>query len=710
MAQDCVRETSRAKLTPVQLEHGEILWSSHGGVLSYNDLGVEKLEFTYDGEPLTGVVRSIFKVDTHVLYHFVDHGILHVTPNTQHLLKQADHPGTAPSTNECGGIWQTGDTVLITCQTGVSFYHLSTRTIIHHIAPATAANVPENPKKTSNLILDIHQDRLHPDVLWLSGASGLFRMKLPNYEITYIDFDLKLMSDKNLDNPGYRSMLLGEMLQIDATLYFPSWGGGIITYDTEYSTWNINKYDERIDINPMAFNVTSKLKQWNDSLILFTSLDRAPGFFNIHTKTYIDNAYTRQINLRNEPSKGIHRHGNSFYIGYRHAICRYDGNEYFPQDSIAPSIKLASMKSVDQFVTKNNGFKTTIPAPLSTFQRTIDLVINTFQTRDLKNPVLACRLQGMEDSWRTMPTSGKITYTNLKGGSYTFQARITDQNGIEIYSPKYPFFIAKYFWEKAWFYILICTAIILIGTPLIFYIRRIQRERKKVALQYQIELSDTRLTALRAQMNPHFLFNSLSAINHHIIQSDPRTASRYLTKFAHLMRRILNNSQEGFITLNNELTTLKMYVDLEDFRYDHTIQYTQDIDPTIDQDDLHVPSMLLQPYIENAIRHGIMNKNGPGHIQLSIWQGDDKDTIDIIITDDGIGRTAARALKDKKVVKNKSMGLEITKNRIQLLSDRFGLTLNVQTDDIISPAGNITGTRVHITIPFITREYVHTLA
>lgn len=694
----------------MQLEHGEILWSSHGGVLSYNDLGVEKLEFTYEGEPLTGVVRSIFKVDTHVLYHFLDHGILHVTPNTQHLLKQADHPGTAPGTNECGGIWQTGDTVLITCLTGVSFYHLPTRTIIHHIAPATVANVPENPSSTSNLILDIHQDAMDPDILWLSGASGLFKMKLPNYEVTYIDFDTNLMRDNNLENPGFPSILLREIEQVDGTLYFSTWGGGIITYTTENNKWNSYTFDERLELNPLSINITSSLKRWNDSLFLFTSLDRAPGFFHIPTKTYVDNANTSRINLRNDPSRGIHRHGNSFYIGYRNAICRYDGDGYYQEDRIPPSIKLATMKSVDQFVTKNNGFKTSIPIPLATFQRTIDIGVNTFQTQHLNNPVIECRLQGMEDSWRTMSSSGKTTYNNLQGGSYTFEARITDANGIEIYSPKYPFFIEKYFWEKRWFYALIITAIIFISAPLFFYIRRIQRERKKAALQYQMELSDTRLTALRAQMNPHFLFNSLSAINHHIIQSDPRTASRYLTKFAHLMRRILNNSQEGFISLNNELTTLKMYVDLEDFRYDHAIQYTQDIDPAIDQDDVHVPSMLLQPYIENAIRHGIMNKNGPGHIQLSIWQSDDTDAIDIIITDDGIGRTAARALKDKKVVKNKSMGLEITKNRIQLLSDRFGLTLNVQTDDVISPAGNIAGTRVHITIPFITREYVHTLA
>src|SRR6476619_5515336 len=161
------------------------------------------------------------------------------------------------------------------------------------------------------------------------------------------------------------------------------------------------------------------------------------------------------------------------------------------------------------------------------------------------------------------------------------------------------------------------------------------------------------MQALRAQMNPHFIFNSLNSINRFILQNNKAEATEYLTKFSKLIRMILNCSANATVSLAEDLEALQLYLELECLRFDNEFIYKITCDPELDTDFIRVPPMLLQPFVENAIWHGLMNKEGEGHLWININQEDS--ALICTITDDGIGRKKAAELTGKSGIKHKSM-------------------------------------------------------
>ncbi len=212
------------------------------------------------------------------------------------------------------------------------------------------------------------------------------------------------------------------------------------------------------------------------------------------------------------------------------------------------------------------------------------------------------------------------------------------------------------------------------------------------------------MAALRAQMNPHFMFNSLNAIKTYILKENPKAASEYLTKFSQLMRAVLKNSKEKLITLEEELHALKLYIELEMLRFTDDFDWDMKIDPRIKSDQVMIPPLLLQPYVENAIRHGLLPKQeGARHLNIEIRPVDDG-RIEILIIDSGIGRIAAGASKKKSDMNRKSMGMSITNDRIQLIEQTMGIKTNVDITDLYED-DVATGTKVRLTIPLILNEH-----
>jgi LytS/YehU family sensor histidine kinase len=238
------------------------------------------------------------------------------------------------------------------------------------------------------------------------------------------------------------------------------------------------------------------------------------------------------------------------------------------------------------------------------------------------------------------------------------------------------------------------TFIFLAFLGLSFNIYRINTKRKndqeKFSLQNQ--LSELKLEALRSQMNPHFIFNALNSINRYIIRSDKETASEYLVKFSKLMRLILENSKLKVISLKSELEALMLYVDMEMLRFDNKFEFNLEIEDSIEKNNINIPPLVLQPFIENAIWHGLNNKADKGIISLSI-KPKDSETLIVIIEDNGIGRKKANELKNSEMQTNKSFGMNITSERIKALNKdekRFKII------DLYDDNNNAIGTRVEI--------------
>ena len=202
------------------------------------------------------------------------------------------------------------------------------------------------------------------------------------------------------------------------------------------------------------------------------------------------------------------------------------------------------------------------------------------------------------------------------------------------------------------------------------------------------------LKSLRSQMNPHFIFNALNSVNNYIAKSDERSANRFLSEFSTLMRAVLENSEEDFIPLSKELELLELYVKLEHSRFPDKFDYTIEVDDHIDIDAFQIPPMLLQPYIENAIWHGLRYKKEKGKLSISLRQRN-KETIEIVISDDGIGRKKSTQIKTQNQKRQKSKGMGNIKKRIAILNDMYKDRVDVHIKDLKTDE---TGTKVILTL------------
>ncbi|TMM58238.1 tetratricopeptide repeat protein [Maribacter algarum] len=202
------------------------------------------------------------------------------------------------------------------------------------------------------------------------------------------------------------------------------------------------------------------------------------------------------------------------------------------------------------------------------------------------------------------------------------------------------------------------------------------------------------LKSLRSQMNPHFIFNALNSVNNYIAKSDERSANRYLSEFSTLMRSVLENSEEDFIPLPKELELLELYVKLEHSRFPDKFDYKITIGDHLDVGAFQIPPMLLQPYIENSIWHGLRYKEEKGFLNIELLQKD-KETIEITITDNGIGRKKSAALKTTNQKKQKSKGMGNIKKRVAILNDMYKDKVDVHIADLETDG---TGTRVVFTL------------
>lgn len=204
------------------------------------------------------------------------------------------------------------------------------------------------------------------------------------------------------------------------------------------------------------------------------------------------------------------------------------------------------------------------------------------------------------------------------------------------------------------------------------------------------------LKSLRSQMNPHFIFNSLNSINSFISKQDERSANKYLADFSKLMRAVMENSQQDFVPLNTEIQVLELYLGLEHFRFKDKFEYEFTVDPEIDRDALDIPPMLIQPYIENAIWHGLRYKEEKGFMRVSLKQ--EKDHLLVQVEDNGIGRERSQELKTKNQKTQTSTGLKNTAARLKIINELYQRELSVTIADRDPDAEDV-GTIVKIKIP-----------
>jgi two-component sensor histidine kinase len=296
------------------------------------------------------------------------------------------------------------------------------------------------------------------------------------------------------------------------------------------------------------------------------------------------------------------------------------------------------------------------------------------------------------------PNVRQIQFASLSPGNYNIEFML---NGIMLDDVKLNFTIKKPFWLQWWF----LAFFMMLGASSIYsyYRWQIQLIVKKNELQteklkLESELNRSMLTAIKSQMNPHFFYNALNTIQAYIFSNDKTNASNYLSKFSKLTRMILDMSGKERIKLSEELEALQLYLDLERMRFDKEFTYSFEIDNQLDIELIQIPSLLIQPYVENAIKHGLLHKKGAKHVSISFSKTQDG-LIEIVVDDNGIGRKRSMELNLIKSQKHASFATEANQQRLEILNKGTNNKLAVTYLDKQSKEGLSLGTTVTLRIP-----------
>ncbi len=309
----------------------------------------------------------------------------------------------------------------------------------------------------------------------------------------------------------------------------------------------------------------------------------------------------------------------------------------------------------------------------------------------------AYRLKGIDKDWvltNTYPPHA--SYTNVPPGDYTFQVK-GSADGIHWNNEttQLAVTIKPAFWQHILFRIGL--VLLLLFVAIIIGYRYLQRQKEKHRMNQQV--AELELKALQAQMNPHFIFNSLNAIQHFILTNDVLVAYDYLSKFSRLIRLYLESSKSRYIDLAEEVELLKLYIELEKLRFGDVFNYCLDISPALENSSVEIPSMLLQPYVENAINHGLASGGRAKEGILNITFERVGDAVKCNIEDNGIGRERAAKIKAAKNPMQKSRGTELINERLDTLKKVDDVEIKISIIDKFDTKGNSSGTRIEIYIP-----------
>jgi ligand-binding sensor domain-containing protein len=310
------------------------------------------------------------------------------------------------------------------------------------------------------------------------------------------------------------------------------------------------------------------------------------------------------------------------------------------------------------------------------------------------------KLDGFDDNWQPITTANFVTYSNISSGDYVFQLQASVDSKNWTKSTTFSFVIKPPFWFTWWFY-LVC--IIFVTSIIWFFIKRKETiDAEKRATQLIVDKSKM-LTleqqALNSSMNRHFIFNALNSIQYYINRQDKISANKYLSSFAKLVRKNLDSSLVNEVYIDEEIERINLYLNLEKMRFQNKFTYHINMDSSVEYQTIKIPSMLLQPFIENSIWHGILPSNKPGNIDVNIKKENNQLIIDII--DDGIGIEESIKMKKDKKQYHVSKGMELTKNRIELISKISNKECSVKGPFQIEKNNKILGTQVTITITLL---------
>lgn len=404
--------------------------------------------------------------------------------------------------------------------------------------------------------------------------------------------------------------------------------------------------------------------------------------------------FTREDGLITNDVLDISAHESIVYLATS------KGFEWFDYKQLRVN-KVKPTVFIDRFLV-NDSARSSRAGELSYRENNISIRFTGIALRSRGAMKYAYRLLGLDTSWHALASNENTArFNTLPAGEYTFQVKAVNEDGIESVPAAVVFKIRAPYWQRWWFVVLVAIVFAAV-ISLVFLIRiRIIRRRNKLETdkaKLEVELRSSQLSALKVQMNPHFIFNALNSIQEYILTNEKKLANSYLGKFSDLMRLYLDMSNKNAVSLEEEIKAMKLYLELEAMRFEERFIYEMNVSEELERDEIYIPAMIIQPYVENAIKHGLLHQRNDRRLTVTFTAGKNK-TLVCEVTDNGIGRKQSYELN--RIRKSHvSFATGATQKRLELLNAERDTQIGVQYDDLYHKDGSVLGTKVTLTIPW----------
>ena len=670
-------------------KNGDILISTDGGVNTFerNTLLFFSQESipNSDKTPASDQVRRVFvdsKGNKWVGTH--DKGLSKYNPKTKKYTHYTYNPKDTNSLSS-NTVWSViedkrGD-IIIGTFAGINIYNPIKNNFSHLKHKAS------NPNSLSHdFIYCLTEEK--DGTIWIGTNDGLNKYDIKNKK--NVIFKHNPQDKYSISN----NRIFSVYQDTKKNIWIGTLGGGVNCYDPK-----TNKFVHYTKSDGLANNIVYDILEDNNGH-LWMSTNFGLSMFNPKTKKFVnfdvkDGIQSYEFNsgaaIKTKDGKLLFGGMNGFNI--------FDPDE-IEENENKPNIVITDFKIFNQSQHREYFNNDTIRLKYDQ-----NFFMFDFSAMDYVNPAknkYQFILEHLDKDWVfTDADKRSADYTDVKPGIYRFKVKASNSDGIWNENGIAIVIIIEPAWYQTILFKIISICIVAFITWFLIFSRIKQIKKKhfieKKMLEIEKQLFDLEQQALRLQMNPHFIFNSLNSIQSFVINNDTDKAIRYLSKFAQLMRMILSHSREAYIAIKEEMKSLSYYMDIEKLRFDNKFEYEIFIDPDIDTEFIAIPPMIIQPYVENAILHGIMHRKEKGLIKVSL-KILNEDTVLCVVEDNGVGRKKAMEIKNSSGIHHRSRGMSITKERLEILNKQNNNQISINVIDLMCD-GVPCGTKVEILIP-----------
>lgn len=479
-----------------------------------------------------------------------------------------------------------------------------------------------------------------------------------------------------------KSVFVNKLMFVDDVLWIAT------VNDGQYALKNDLVIEHYYGVDLMNGNAIKSFKVINGNVFVVNEL----GLFKVNRKTrspefynYLDGVSTKEIN-------DIEIIDSAVYLATNKGLIKFPDRSF--KNLIRPNIKIISLEINHHSQNINSKM---LLGDLAYNQNNIIISFLTACFRSRGTFKYKYRLLGIDSNWvYNSALDNQVQYSALPSGNFTFEVMAVNEDGIEsLNTERIAFCIHPPFWQRWWFYLLIVLVTVFIA--FIISLKIIQNFKKKSLIKN--ELVNSKLTAIRAQMNPHFMYNTLNSIQDLILKNDIKNTNYFLSKFSSLMRKVLEFSENEEVVLSDEIEMLNSYLELEKLRFGNDFSYSLSVASDVNVNKVFIPSLILQPFIENAMKHGLLHKKE--NKQLTITFKKEQNYIVALIEDNGVGRKRSAEIKNRSGLKHKSFAVSATQKRLDLLNQEKEHKIKIEIIDLVNE-NEATGTLVKLCFPIIS--------